>query len=110
MIMQSFLQSRVTLVWLGLLSATALSLLVGHGAWISDPRHAGIVILIVAFVKSRFIVMDFMELRNSPRYMRVAAESWLVLVCAVLVALFLARHHDNRHASTQSPSRELSNS
>ena len=86
------LKNRLTMVWLGLLAATALSLLFGHGLWFSKPRQAGVAILIVAFIKVRLVILDFMEVRHAPRYMRVAAHAWIVAACSVLIALFLFRH------------------
>jgi hypothetical protein len=88
MTMQELLRSRVTWVWFGLVAATALSWGMGHGVGLHDPRHAGVAILIVTFLKVRFVILDFMEVRHAPRFMRVIAEVWVIAVCTVLVVLF----------------------
>ncbi len=79
---------RITAVWLGLLAATAFSWAVGHGSWFADPRNAGMIILAIAFLKIRFVMLDFMELRHAPVGMRAAGEAWAIGIAAVLIALY----------------------
>jgi hypothetical protein len=86
--MRRLLRSRIGWVWLGLVGATALSWGVGHGLGLQDPRHAGVAILVVAFAKVRFVILDFMELRHAPWAMRAIAEIWTLAICAVLIILF----------------------
>ena len=88
--MRSLLLSRTTLIWFVLVAASGLSLQLGHGIGFSDLRHAGVAILVVAFVKVRFVILEFMEVRHAPIYLRLVAEAWTVAACATLVALFLA--------------------
>jgi hypothetical protein len=87
--MRPLLLSRITLVWIVLLAATTVSLLMGHGIGIHDARHAGVAILVIALVKVRFVILDFMEIRRAPTYMRVTAETWVTIICTALVTLFL---------------------
>lgn len=87
--MQVLLWSRTTLIWFVLVAATALSWEVGHGFGLHGARQAGIAIIVVAFIKVRFVLLDFMEVRHAPLPMRAAAEVWVVGVCGVLVAMFL---------------------
>lgn len=91
--MKSLLLSRVTAVWFGLVAATAASWELGHGVGVDDLRHAGVAILVVAFVKVRFVILDFMEIRHAPIAARIVAEAWVVAVCATLVTLFLGTPH-----------------
>jgi len=86
--MKALLLNRTTLIWLLLIAATALSWQMGHGLGFSDSRHAGVAILVVALVKVRLVILEFMELRHAPRFMRYAAEVWTLGVCTVLVTLF----------------------
>jgi hypothetical protein len=78
---------RVTRVWLGLLAATVVSWEFGHASF-GDPRNAGVVILAIAFLKVRFVILDFMELRHAPLGMRLAGEAWAICVGSVLIALY----------------------
>jgi hypothetical protein len=79
---------RITVVWLGLLAATALSWEFGHQSLFKDPRNAGVVVIAIAFIKIRFVIQDFMELRHAPLGMRVAGEAWALCVGGVLIALY----------------------
>ncbi len=79
---------RITWVWLGLLAATALSWEFGHGSLPGDPRNAGVMVLAIAFLKIRFVIQDFMELRHAPLGMRVAGEAWVIGVGGTLIALY----------------------
>jgi hypothetical protein len=81
--------TRITAVWLGLVGATVLSWELGHGIGFEDPRHAGAAILVVALIKVRYVILDFMEIRHAPRAMRWVGEVWGVAVCAALVGLYL---------------------
>ncbi|MDB5968345.1 MAG: hypothetical protein JWQ90_795 [Hydrocarboniphaga sp.] len=84
--MRFFLFNRITLVWFLLVAATALSWEMGHGS--GEARHAGVAIIVVAFIKLRFVILELMEIRYAPRFMRVVAEVWTVIVCTTLVTLF----------------------
>lgn len=86
--MLTLLRTRITLVWLLLTAATVLSWAMGHGFGFSDHHYAAVAILVVAFVKARFVMLDFMELRQAPRFLRRLAEVWLVAVCAILVVVY----------------------
>lgn len=86
--MASLLWTRTTLVWFILVAATALSWEVGHGVGFQDVRHASVAIIVVAFIKIRFVILDFMEVRNAPSFMRIIGEAWVLVVCAVLAALY----------------------
>ncbi len=79
---------RVTLVWLGLLAATVVSWEFGHVSLWGDTRNAGVVILAIAFVKIRFVILDFMELRHAPIGMRMAGEAWVIGLGGVLMAFY----------------------
>lgn len=83
------LRNRVTLVWFILVAATAASWEFGHGVGFSDIRYASIAIIVIAFVKVRFVILDFMEIRHAPVPMRIVGEVWAVVVCSVLVLLYL---------------------
>lgn len=81
--------SRPTLVWLLLVGVTVLSWGMGHGVGFGDADLAGAAILVVTFVKVRLVGHDFMELRDAPRWMQAAADGWLVVITATLVARLL---------------------
>ena len=87
--MQISVLHKITLVWLGLVVATGLSWQFGHGFGFGDNFHfATVAIIMVSFIKARFIVLDFMEVRTAPKALRVGLETWSVLVCAALIFLY----------------------
>ena len=84
------LSSRPRNVYIGLVSLTVLSLL-----FVSDfvremlsVRSVWALVVIAAFVKSRLVVLEFMELRAA-KPLRRAFDTWLTVVCvACLVLMF----------------------
>ena len=51
-------------------------------------HYATTAILILSFVKIRFVFLDFMELRTAPWPLRMAFEAWAVSVCVTLIGLY----------------------
>lgn len=79
--MRVLLKSRVTVIWLCLIVATVLSWESVEGLhWLHELRLAGVVVVAIAFLKTRFVMLDFMELREAPVIMRLFAECWWILV------------------------------
>ncbi|MBT8340354.1 MAG: cytochrome C oxidase subunit IV family protein [Desulfatitalea sp.] len=89
--MKALILSRVTLIWLILAGATLLSWEMGHGAGFDDIRYASTSIIAIVFIKIRFVILEFMELRHAPVPVRVAAEAWVVVVGTVLIVLYWSR-------------------
>jgi hypothetical protein len=87
--MSALLWSRTTLVWLLLVVATALSWQIGHGVGISDAQIGSVAIIIVAFVKARFVIFEFMEIRDAPKWMQQVGAGWVVLIATLLIARLL---------------------
>ena len=87
--MSRMIRSRITLIWMLLVAATAASWAVGHGLGLHAARDAGIAVIVVAFVKVRLVILDFMEIRHAPLTMRIAGESWVAAICTVLILLYL---------------------
>jgi hypothetical protein len=78
--------TRITAVWLILVVATLVSWESARAG--SDQGLATSAVLAIAFVKVRFIGLEFMELRTAPLPLRLAFELWLLVVCSVLLALY----------------------
>lgn len=85
--MANLLRTRLTAIWLILLAVTLFSWQMGHGAARFGPRLSGAAILVAAFVKARFVLLDFMELRNAPLLLRAVIEVWAFVMCTVLIVL-----------------------
>ncbi|MEM7543175.1 MAG: cytochrome C oxidase subunit IV family protein [Pseudomonadota bacterium] len=83
------LNSRITYIWIVLILATFLSWQFGHGfGFGEDYRSATTAILVITFIKIRFVFLDFMELRAAPLPLRLAFETWGIGMCAILVGLY----------------------
>ena len=83
------LRTRITIVWAGLIIATLAAWLLGIGHEFT-PRFSGVVILVIAFVKVRFIGRYFMELRDAPIPLLGLFEAWVAAVAAGAITLFVA--------------------
>ncbi len=86
-------QSRVALVvWAGLSVATLVSWQLGTkeggepGAGVSA---ATVAVIVVTFVKVRFIGWHFMEARDAPLLLRLILDAYVVLIGGMLVAMHL---------------------
>lgn len=87
--MKDLVISRITLIWLLLLGATLLSWEMGHGIGLEEVKHASIAIIVVSFVKVRFVMYEFMELREAPISMRLLTDGWILATTMVLIVLYL---------------------
>lgn len=89
--MRSLLRTPATAVWLVLVLATGFSWALGtdHGFGSDGQTAASVVILVVAFVKVRFIGLFFMELRGAPLVLRMLFEGYCLAACAVVTGMFL---------------------
>lgn len=88
----TLLRERVTIVWLGLMVATCTS------TWLLSkdnfsPGVAVVGIFLIAALKVRFVMMDFMELRDAPVRVRIAFEAWIVVVTALILGFWFATPH-----------------
>jgi hypothetical protein len=81
--------NRVSAVWFALVAATFISWELGHGVGFQSSRLASCAVIAIAFLKARYVIMDFMEIRHAPRYMRLIGEIWPIAICLILIALFL---------------------
>ncbi len=78
-----------TPLWLLLLVITAASAWLGGTQTVRDERYVGAAIVALAFVKIRFVMLDFMEIRRAPLAMRLACETWVIVLCATLISIDL---------------------
>ncbi|WP_354701658.1 hypothetical protein DSM112329_01984 [Paraconexibacter sp. AEG42_29] len=47
-------------------------------------------VIVIAFVKVRLVGRHFMELRDAPAVMRIVLDAYVVVVCAALIAIYVA--------------------
>jgi heme/copper-type cytochrome/quinol oxidase subunit 4 len=79
---------RITVLWLVLIAATVFSWMLGRDDLPLDTRTTSVVIMLIAFVKIRYVILDFMELREAPWGMRLVAEAWVLIAGTSIVGLY----------------------
>ncbi len=72
--------------WLVLMVATAITWYLGEVG--AAGTSAIVAMLLIAFVKGRLVILDFMELREAPRMWRVLLEGWLILVYGLILLAY----------------------
>lgn len=84
-------RSSATAVWVFLVLATVVSWALGtdHG-FVESTRAASLVVLVVAFVKVRFVGLHFMELKDAPLPLRALLEAYCLVVCCLTIGFYLA--------------------
>jgi heme/copper-type cytochrome/quinol oxidase subunit 4 len=85
----SVLRERVTVVWLSLMVLTCVTTW-GLSKDLFSPTVAVVGIFLIAAFKVRFVMLDFMELRDAPIPARVAFEAWPVVVAAMILGFWFA--------------------
>ena len=83
------LKNAITVVWVILILATLTSWWLGTDHGFSNEDLVGSLILLVAFIKVRFVGLYFMEHRHSPVPLRIVFEGWCLVVCSVVIGMFL---------------------
>jgi heme/copper-type cytochrome/quinol oxidase subunit 4 len=87
--MTALLRHSTTYVWLLLVAATFASWWLGTDHGLDSHTTATLAIMTVAFIKVRFVGLYFMELRDAPLPLRLAFESYVVLVLGVVAGFYL---------------------
>jgi len=86
----TLLRNRVTPIWLLLVAATGLSWWMGSdgGTPGSDLRLVSSALIAVAFIKVRFVLRYFMEIRTAALPLKLLADAWVLIVCGAVLALY----------------------
>ncbi|MFH1660817.1 MAG: hypothetical protein FD131_4879 [Rhodocyclaceae bacterium] len=72
--------------WLILMVATGLTWYLGEVG--AAGTIAIVAMLVIAFVKGRLVILDFMELREAPMMWRILLEGWLILVSSLILLAY----------------------
>jgi Prokaryotic Cytochrome C oxidase subunit IV len=87
--MKNVLPVYDTLVWVFLILVTCASWQITGGLELfGDRRIVASAILLIAFVKVRFVLLDFMDLKHAPLPARLFAEAWWAANSVLLLALY----------------------
>ena len=88
--MRELIYRRVTVVWLLLVAATALSWWLGTGRTGAggDLTVVSSLVVAVALIKVRFVIREFMEVRGALPALRYVTDGWVFGVLLVLLYLY----------------------
>ncbi len=82
----ALLKNPLHRAWLILMIATAITWYLGEVG--AAGTGAIVSMLLIAFVKGRLVILDFMELRNAPRMWRLLLEGWMLLVGSLILLAY----------------------
>jgi cytochrome c oxidase subunit IV len=85
----SVLRERVTWVWLALIVLTCATTW-GLSKELFSPVVGVAGNFLIAAVKVRYVMLDFMELRQAPLPVRAAFEAWPCMVAAIILGFWFA--------------------
>ena len=92
--MVSGLNRRLLAVWVLLSAITVGYVLIDRSANHHGARQASTVVtlsaVVLALVKVRIIMGEFMEVRGAPKLLRLLANLWIVIMGATMIACYLA--------------------
>jgi hypothetical protein len=71
------------------MAATGFSLWTSVEHGVDDVTLATVIVMVVAFVKTRFVGMHFMELRHAPFPLRMIFHGWYTVSCAAVLGVYL---------------------
>lgn len=84
--MMTALKNPAHRAWLVLIIATGVTWYLGE---VGAAGTAAIVaMLVIAFIKGRLVILDFMELRGAPRLWRTLLEGWLIVVGSLILLAY----------------------
>lgn len=82
----------MTYAWVILSAITVLSwwLAPGHpGALVDASVPITVAVVLLGFIKGRMVIQYFMEVRTAPRWLKIATDTWLVVLWAAILAIYL---------------------
>lgn len=88
--MKEIILTRESLVWLALMVLTLTSWLLGtyFNTVFSGMHTEGSAILVLAFIKARMIINNFMEVRHAPTVLKVCCDIWTIGVATSMLAMY----------------------
>lgn len=72
--------------WLVLMVATGITWYLGEVG--AAGTLSIVAMLLIAFVKGRLVILDFMELREAPLIWRLLLEGWLIVVSSLILLAY----------------------
>ncbi|AHH19465.1 putative cytochrome C oxidase subunit IV [Nocardia nova SH22a] len=79
--------ARITIAWAVLVAITLVSWLLGNSG--AHREAAALTVLVLAVVKARVVLRQFMEVRGAPRWLRYGTDLWLLGFTVVIGGTYL---------------------
>ncbi|MCX4098090.1 cytochrome C oxidase subunit IV family protein [Nocardia sp. alder85J] len=81
----------IVLVWAALTAITVVAwrLAPGHSDTAALSKGLVVAIVVLAMIKCRLVIRYFMEVRHAPRWLRLATDTWLIVLWATLLGIYL---------------------
>ena len=83
----------ITYAWVILSAITVVSWWLAPGQ--HPQRHVDpsvpitVAVVVLGFIKGRMIISYFMEVRTAPRWLMIATDTWLCVLWAAILAIYL---------------------
>jgi hypothetical protein len=90
----NLIRTSTTAIWFLLVVATCISWWFGESPNADQYRIVTTVsVMFIAFIKIRFVIMHFMEVRNAPVVLVVLCNLWVVLVFMAVTGFYVFEPH-----------------
>jgi hypothetical protein len=83
---------RTDLVWAGASLLTIVSWVLaatGHAGRLGGDTPEVVAVLAICGLKVRWVIREFMEVRDAPRWLGRATDGWLIVMLGALLVLYL---------------------
>ena len=89
--MPTYIRNPLTYIWLFLSIITVISWWAGsgHGAN-SDEANVLVTafVVLIALIKTRFVIRNFMEVRFAPFWLQLTCDAWLLCLLVAIFSLY----------------------
>ncbi|MDN4517506.1 cytochrome C oxidase subunit IV family protein [Mycolicibacterium austroafricanum] len=90
--MTSYIRSPLVIVWALLTVVTVASWLTARDGGSSHQVNIAVtvVVLLIAALKTQLVIWHFMEVRNSPGWLRAVMHLWLAALFTLLLGVYFS--------------------
>jgi len=84
-------EKRLLVAWLALVAVTLGSWWIGSSHGQPEFRRSPLItyaVILIAALKLRVIIREFMEVRHAPKLLRRLTDGWTVFIIATLLAIY----------------------
>lgn len=85
-------ERKLIMIWAALIGITLVSWEFIDATRSIHPILPAVLLMTLAFVKVRFVILDFMEVRHALIGLRVALEVWIAMACVAIIGLLWLKH------------------